>query len=422
MPSPSHSEQQSSTELSLRQELIAQARFLDGLVESLGAVSSTLGGSAVLERTAREAQRLFAADAALVLTPAAGARTLRPAASAGLALAPLADLSVGLEDETSPIAVAARDLAPAVATAGELPSDDLTRRLQPSSLLAAPLVAAGRLHALLVLLDLGSGRAFGPTDLGQAAVFADFAARAAENGALFERVEALLAQARIREAERAELSRRVVSAEQEERRRLSTFLHDGPVQTLSGVTMMLDAVADAIADGDSDAALKVLQTARERQRSVIGSVRELSFALEPWTLRDLGFETALRAIADRFEADHRVTVRLDVADAERLSQDDQVVLFQIVREAMTNALKHAAPATIHVTVHGSPEEGLEARIADDGAGVVKEPDDGLPHHGMASMHERAAILNGRLDVDAVPGTGTTVRVLVAAGRLRSRDG
>ena len=169
MPSPSHSEPQSSTELRLRQELIAQARFLDGLVESLGAVSSTLGGSAVLARTAREAQRLFDADAAVVLTPAAGTRTLRPVASAGLALGPLADLTVGLDEHDSPLAVAARDLAPAVAVAGELPADELTRRLQPASLLAAPLVAAGRLHALLLLLDLGSGRAFGPADLGQAA-------------------------------------------------------------------------------------------------------------------------------------------------------------------------------------------------------------------------------------------------------------
>src|SRR3954453_12403384 len=98
MPSPSHSAQQSSTELRLRQELIAQARFLDGLVESLGAVSSTLGGSAVLERTPREAQRLFEADAAVVLTPSTSRRTLRPAASSGIALGPLADLSVDLDD------------------------------------------------------------------------------------------------------------------------------------------------------------------------------------------------------------------------------------------------------------------------------------------------------------------------------------
>jgi nitrate/nitrite-specific signal transduction histidine kinase len=111
-----------------------------------------------------------------------------------------------------------------------------------------------------------------------------------------------------------------------------------------------------------------------------------------------------------------------VADADGLAPDDQVCLFQIVREAMTNALKHASPSTIEVAVHGSPEAGLEARVADDGSGVLQEPDDGLPHYGMSSMRERAAILNGRLDVDAVPGSGTTVRVLVGAGKLRAADG
>jgi signal transduction histidine kinase len=421
MPSQSHSEQQSSTEHQLRQELIAQARFLDGLVQSLGSVSAGLESAAVLERTAHEAKRLFPADAVLLLVPAAGQRSLRPAVAEGLALGPLGDARVELDAESSPLALAARDLAPALAQPGRHGGDELCRRLQPASLLAVPLVVAGRLHALLVLLDLGSGHVFGPADVAQASLFADFAARAAENGTLFERVEALLAQARFREAERAELSRRVVSAEQEERRRLSMFLHDGPVQTLSGVAMMLDAAVEAIEAGDGETAQRVLETARERQRTVIRSVRELSFALEPWTLRDQGFETALRAIADRFEADHDVTVRLDVADAEQLSHDDQVCLFQIVREAMTNALKHAAPTIIDVTVQGSPQSGLEARVADDGSGVMTSPQDGLPHHGVASMQERAAILNGRLDIDAVPGTGTTVRVLVGAGKLQGGD-
>ena len=420
MPSPSHSAPRSSTsetEQRLRQELIAQSRFLDGLVQSLGAVSAGLDAAMVLEHTAQEAQRLFAADAALVLTPAAGERTLRPAAAAGLALGPLGDVGVDL-DAGSLVAIAARDLAPAAGRPAADSGDELCRRLRPLSLLAVPLAVTGRLHAMLVLLDLGAGREFGPSDITRAGLFADFAARAAENGTLFERVEALLAQARIREAERAELSRRVVSAEQEERRRLSMFLHDGPVQTLSGVTMMLDAAVEALEAGDAEAALRVLQTARERQRSVIGSVRELSFALEPWTLRDQGFETALRAIADRFEADHTVTVALDVEDADHLSHDDQVCLFQIVREAMTNALKHAAPRRIEVSVQGSPQRGIEAKVADDGSGVMRSPDDGLPHHGVASMQERAAILNGRLDIDAVPGRGTTVRVLVGAGKLQ----
>jgi signal transduction histidine kinase len=422
MQSPSPSAPQSSTEHRLRQELIAQGRFLDGLVRSLGAVSGGLDSAAVLEHTAVEAQRLFSADAVLVLVPAAGERSLRPAAAAGLALGPLGDARVPIDAEGSALAVAARDLVGTVTGPAQPGADDVTRRLRPRAVLAVPLVVAGRLQALVVLLDLRGTAGFGPDDLARATLFADFAARAAESAALFERVEALLAQARIRESERAELSRRVVSAEQEERRRLSTFLHDGPVQTLSGVNMMLNAAADAIEAGDAETAMQVLETARARQRSVIGEVRELSFALEPWSLREQGFETALQAIADRFEAEHRVAVTLDVADADALSGDDQVCLFQIMREAMTNALKHAHPATIAVSVHGSPREGLEARVVDDGTGVMSEPADGLPHHGVASMQERAAILNGRLDIDSVPGTGTTVRVLVAAGKLQEGDG
>ena len=174
----------------------------------------------------------------------------------------------------------------------------------------------------------------------------------------------------MREAERAELSRRVINAEQEERRRLSAFLHDGPVQTLSGVGMMLDAVEEAIAEGQPDDAVRVLATARSRQRDVIRSVRELSFVLEPWTLRDQGFDTALGALADGFASAHGIAVEMDVPGVELLGEEDQVHLFQIVREAMQNALKHAGCSTIRVSIAGSAEDGLVATIADDGSGVM----------------------------------------------------
>jgi|SRR4051794_25098320 signal transduction histidine kinase len=419
MPSQSPSAQPSSTEATrLRQELVAQGRLLDGLVASLHAVASGLDSTGVLERATQEAHRLFAPDATVMLVPAAGERTLRPLTAAGIAVGPLADAEVSLDAASSPIALAAREHSPSAAEIGDPSVDGLCAQLRPSHLVAAPLDVGGRLHGVIVLLDLGSGTTLDPALLGRLDVFAGFAAQAAEKAALFDRVEALLAQARIREAERGELSRRVVSAEQEERRRLSAFLHDGPVQTLSGIAMMLDAVEEEINASSPEQALAILSTARERQRDVVRSIRELSFVLEPWTLRDQGFTTAAQAMADQFEQAHRVKVDLDVAAAETLEVDDQVYLFGIVREAMQNALKHAACSSIRVTVQGSPDDGLEVRIADDGSGVLREPDDGLPHYGMASMRERAAILGGGLDVDAVPGEGTTVRVLVGAGKLR----
>ena len=98
--------------------------------------------------------------------------------------------------------------------------------------------------------------------------------------------------------------------------------------------------------------------------------------------------------------------------AAALEPDDQVSLYQIVREAVTNAVKHARPRRIEVTVTGSPEQGFRVVVQDDGAGFTSGPDDGLPHHGMASMRERAAMLSADLRVESVPGAGTTVRVSV----------
>jgi signal transduction histidine kinase len=88
-----------------------------------------------------------------------------------------------------------------------------------------------------------------------------------------------------------------------------------------------------------------------------------------------------------------------------------VFLYQIVREAVQNAVKHATPRSVSVTVSGTPGSGFEVVVRDDGTGfAVSPPDDGLPHHGMTAMRERAQILGGRLKIDSVPGAGTELRV------------
>src|SRR5437868_10754550 len=88
------------------------------------------------------------------------------------------------------------------------------------------------------------------------------------------------------------LADRLIAAEQDERRRLALFLHDGPVQSLSGIALMLDAVLHAIDDGRPDEAKRVLTSALERHRQTIQSLRDLSFNLEPVVLRDQGLAAA----------------------------------------------------------------------------------------------------------------------------------
>src|SRR3954447_22850557 len=96
-------------------------------------------------------------------------------------------------------------------------------------------------------------------------------------------------------AERDRLDR-LIAAEQDERRRLALFLHDGPVQQLSGIALMLDAVGQSIASGSVEEAQHVLGTALDLHRQTIRELRDLSFALEPVVLRDQGFGPALRAL------------------------------------------------------------------------------------------------------------------------------
>src|SRR5881227_1804895 len=94
--------------------------------------------------------------------------------------------------------------------------------------------------------------------------------------------------------DRARLQDRLLAAEQDERRRIALFLHDGPVQNLAGIALMLDAVSASLED-----AARVLQTAAERQRLTIRELRDLSFALEPVVLRDQGFGAAIRELAEQ---------------------------------------------------------------------------------------------------------------------------
>src|SRR2546430_10728393 len=132
---------------------------------------------------------------------------------------------------------------------------------------------------------------------------------------------------------------RLIAAEQDERRRIALFLHDGPVQDLSGIALMLDATLHSIEIGKLDDATKGLARALDRQRSTIRQLRDLSFALEPVVLRDQGFEAALQALAAQVGAANRPRIDIDVAEAERLGETAEGALYTVVRELLEQAVR-----------------------------------------------------------------------------------
>jgi signal transduction histidine kinase len=213
-----------------------------------------------------------------------------------------------------------------------------------------------------------------------------------------------LLRAQEREAERARLSDQLITAEQDERRRLALFLHDVPVQAMSGIALMLDGVVDAIDRGATDDAKQILRMALERQRETIRELRDLSFALEPVVLRDQGFAPAVQALADQVEASHRIRVELDIGAGEMLADRAQVVLYQIIRESLESAIRRGPPTSISVRIAEANGGGVEAVITDDGSGERRR-------RTFEALEERARTLQGRVDVDtSADGVGTEVKV------------
>jgi signal transduction histidine kinase len=239
---------------------------------------------------------------------------------------------------------------------------------------------------------------FDRDDVVRATVLADFATREFENARL-------LAEARVREVERSHLTNQLITAEQDERRRLANELHDSIVQALSGIALLLDAGLNSIGEGRLEEAREIIGRALQRHRATIGQLRDLSFNLEPVVLRDQGFAPAVRALTDQIAIAHSVEVELDADAGEALAEKTQAALYQIIREALNQAVRRGPPRTLSLVVRQTHDGGFETRISDDAPGERRRS-------SLDELAERARTLNGHLTFEPGENGGTTVHVVL----------
>jgi len=192
-------------------------------------------------------------------------------------------------------------------------------------------------------------------------------------------------------AGRAELTEQILGAEQDERRRIALFLHDGPVQSLSGIALMLDAVGDFLNRGANEQAREILDKALSRTRTTIGELRDLSFNLEPVVLRDHGFGMAVNALAQEKGLAHKMKIELDVGAAEILGERTQAALYQIVREALDGAIRRGPPQTFSVLIEPE-QQTLAVTIRDDAPSERRR-------RSIEVLEERARTLGAVISVD-----------------------
>jgi two-component system NarL family sensor kinase len=202
--------------------------------------------------------------------------------------------------------------------------------------------------------------------------------------------------------QREQLARGALSAEQRERRRLAELLHDESVQTLSLARQELVDYHRTGRDASFERARSALDETMTQLRGEI-------FELHPYVLDHAGLVAALNAIADRSSKrmGAEITVAVDPAAAGR--HDELIVV--LVRELLSNAVKHSGAGHVEVSV-AADAEWVELAVRDDGCGF--DPSrraasllDG--HIGLASTEQRVAAAGGTLEVTSVPGEGTTVR-------------
>jgi two-component system NarL family sensor kinase len=209
------------------------------------------------------------------------------------------------------------------------------------------------------------------------------------------------------------LANRLMHAQDDERRRIATMLHETTAQDLAALKMLLarlNRTAEHLSDGERTTLAESISLA---EQSMTG-IRTVSYLLHPPFLDEAGLLSALRWYAGGFAERSGIKVELDLPESfERLSLDTETVLFRIVQESLTNIHRHAGSETAFIRIRRDAEM-LVLEIEDRGHGI---PNASLEHitsgggagAGIAGMNERIEPLGGRLDVTS-SGHGTTVRV------------
>jgi len=204
------------------------------------------------------------------------------------------------------------------------------------------------------------------------------------------------------------LSRRTMQAESEVRRRVAESIHDGPVQELIGLDMILSAARN---EGDDTKVRELIDEARDLVSRNVRALRDEIVELGPYAFQEMTFATAIENCLPVWQRRYGIQMRLAIEEVE-LPPEMAGDLFRIAQEAVVNAGRHAAATRVELwlrTVDGH----IELRVADDGQGFDRMnafagPEPG--HLGLASMRERAELMDGKLEVES-SARGTRVLVL-----------
>ncbi|MBS0319050.1 MAG: hypothetical protein JSR18_00790 [Proteobacteria bacterium] len=212
------------------------------------------------------------------------------------------------------------------------------------------------------------------------------------------------------ESEARALGGRLITAHEDERRRLARELHDDVTQRLASLAIAATRAQAHGVYGDGTA-----HAIRDGLVKLSEDVHGLSYRLHPSMIEDLGLVEALRAECERIERAENLQATLVATDIPaKLPPEIALCLFRIAQEALRNVVRHAKASRVEVSLTRAGGT-LVLAVRDDGSGFATAGDAGRGSLGLASMRERVRLLNGFVDIESAPGRGTTVTASVPWG-------
>jgi signal transduction histidine kinase len=286
------------------------------------------------------------------------------------------------------IALRHKDALNVAASAG-IPVDDALR---------LPLVYQNEMVGQLLLALRAPGESFSPDDLRlleDLAREAGVAVHAVRLNTDLQRLTVDLQRSR----------ERLVTAREEERRRLRRELHDGLGPTLASLAQRLDSTRKLV-PRDPDAAVALLDDLKAQVKATIADIRQLAYALRPPALDELGLVSAIREHAAPYDQVDGLHISMEAPERlPPLPAAVEVAAYHIALEALTNVARHTKAQSCHIRL--SLADGLCLEITDDGGGLPKHYHAGV---GITAMRERATELGGEFLIEPGSARGTRVSV------------
>ncbi len=237
-----------------------------------------------------------------------------------------------------------------------------------------------------------------------------------------EQYRTLFLESQIMQKKLRQLTRQIISAQEEERKEISRELHDEVVQTLVGINVELSALGKGATLGVHTLKSKIAHTQRLVENSV-NAVHRFARELRPAVLDDLGLIPALHAYSKNLAARKKIKIQMTAfGGVEALGGAKRTVLFRVAQEALTNVARHAQATQVRMSIT-EISGAIRMEISDNGKSfqvdktLLAKTNKRL---GLVGMKERIEMVGGSLAIESAPGQGTTVRAEIPFDREKTK--